>query len=70
MDRLVSPRDLVGPGDIAALAFTSIQSVNNWRRRYRDFPKPLCRLSCGYVWSRDDVLPWLVSHGKLAEKRS
>lgn len=51
--------ELVGLSDIARIANTTKQAVNNWRKRYITFPKPVQTLKSGPVWSRDQIEAWM-----------
>lgn len=40
-------QEFVGLSEIAMIAETSTQTVNNWKRRYKDFPKPIAQVKAG-----------------------
>lgn len=51
--------DLVGVGEIAALAGVSSAAVSNWRNRHGDFPKPIAEMQSGPVFQKIQILDWL-----------
>ena len=53
--------DLVSVSEIAARAGRSVHTIQSWRRRYRDFPKPLVQLAAGPVWAWPAVGAWIAS---------
>jgi len=53
--------DLVSVAEIAARTGRSVHTVQSWRRRYRDFPKPLVQLAAGPVWAWPAVGAWIAS---------
>jgi chromosome partitioning protein len=53
--------NLVGVAEIAELADTSKQAVNNWRLRYDHFPKPIQELQSGPVWNKETIVDWVKS---------
>jgi predicted DNA-binding transcriptional regulator AlpA len=65
--RRVNVDDLVGTAEIAArLGVKRPQVVHDWRRRYKDFPEPVARLSQVHVWSWPDVEAWARKTGRLS----
>lgn len=50
--------------DIARLANVGRAAVSNWRRRYRDFPKPVAGSAASPRYALRDVEAWLTAHGK------
>ena len=58
---LGQPPDLVSVSEIAARTGHSVHTVQSWRRRYRDFPKPLVQLAAGPVWAWPAVSEWIAS---------
>ena len=62
----VSPSDLVGTHEIAeriGRAFPSI--VRAWKRRHKDFPKPIATLSMGKIWNWKEVEDWAITTKRL-----
>lgn len=55
------PADLVSVSEIAARTGRSVHTIQSWRRRYRDFPRPLVRLAAGPVWAWPAVSHWIAS---------
>jgi len=53
--------DLVSVSEIAARAGRSVHTIQSWRRRYGDFPKPLVQLAAGPVWAWPAVGAWIAS---------
>jgi chromosome partitioning protein len=51
--------ELVGLGEIAALAGVTRQAVSNWRARYDHFPLPFQSLQSGPVWHREKIERWI-----------
>jgi type I restriction enzyme M protein len=51
--------ELVSLSDIARIADTTKQAVNNWRKRYKTFPEPVQNLKSGPVWSREQIEDWI-----------
>ncbi|HET9733189.1 MAG TPA: hypothetical protein VFP54_10990 [Acidimicrobiales bacterium] len=57
---------LVGAAEIAArLGASSRTLVNDWRRRYPDFPAPVATLQMGNVWAWADVEAWARRTGRI-----
>lgn len=52
--------DLVGVAELANLSGRSINTIQTWRRRHRDFPDPLVTLASGPVWSWAPVERWIA----------
>jgi len=62
----VEPGDLVGAAEIAErLGLTHVPSVHAWRRRYKDFPKPIAELKMGLLWRWSDVEVWARKTGRF-----
>jgi len=55
------PADLVSVTEIAARTGRSVHTVQSWRRRHHDFPKPLVQLAAGPVWTWPAVSGWIAS---------
>jgi uncharacterized protein len=51
--------DLVSVTELAARARRSVNTVQSWRRRVRDFPKPVAELAAGPIWHWPDVEAWI-----------
>lgn len=64
--RLHDLDDLVTNNDVAAMAGVVHSAPPNWRVRW-DFPEPLLYLANGMVpvWSRVEVLKWLIENEKV-----
>lgn len=58
--------DIVGATEIAERCGVDRATVEQWRRRYPEFPRPLDDAVGGRpAWEWRDVLPWLVSTGRV-----
>jgi predicted nucleic acid-binding protein len=51
--------ELVSVTELAARAGRSINTVQSWRRRHRDFPAPVAELAAGPIWRWPDVELWV-----------
>lgn len=49
----------MGLQEIAAFASVTRPAVANWRKRFKDFPKPVTQLAAGPVFRRDQIISWL-----------
>jgi hypothetical protein len=56
---------LVARGDIAAIGDVTPDAVEQWRRRYPAFPRPVAHTSAGDVWLRTQIETWLRETGRL-----
>jgi predicted DNA-binding transcriptional regulator AlpA len=57
--RKVDVIDLVGAHEIAQrLGVARPQVVHEWRRRHRDFPKPVAGLKTALIWDWREVETW------------
>jgi predicted DNA-binding transcriptional regulator AlpA len=65
MARRYHADDLVGVAEIANRLGLGTSVVHSWRRRHRDFPKPIVHLHMGLVWSWEDVEEWARSTGRV-----
>lgn len=66
MGRRVDVDDLVGTAEIASrLGVSRPQVVHDWRRRYKDFPKPVTTLSHFHVWDWNDIYTWAKRTGRM-----
>jgi hypothetical protein len=58
--------ELVGTAEIALrLGVSGPSLVNDWRRRYADFPEPVATVSSVHVWAWPDVRAWAERTGRL-----
>ncbi len=65
MTRRVDVKHLVGTAEIAErLGVKRPQVVHDWRRRYREFPKPIAEVSGVHVWNWPDVERWARATGR------
>lgn len=65
MGRKVDVDDLVGAHEIAQrLGVARPQVIHEWRRRHRDFPKPVATLKTALIWDWADVKVWAKSTGR------
>lgn len=51
--------ELVSVSEIASRARRPISTVQSWRRRHRDFPRPVASLAAGPVWRWPNVERWI-----------
>jgi uncharacterized protein len=51
--------DLVSITELAARSGRSINTIQSWRRRRRDFPMPVAELAAGPIWLWTDVAGWI-----------
>lgn len=51
--------DLVSVAEISARAGRPVNTIQSWRRRYRDFPAPVVQLAAGPIWSWGSVAEWI-----------
>lgn len=57
-------QDFIGLHEIAKIADVTTSAVGNWRKRFKDFPKPLKQLKAGPVFSKKQVQTWLKRRSK------
>ena len=57
--RSEAPADLVSVKELATRAGRSINTVQSWRRRRRDFPLPVAELAAGPIWRWPEVAAWI-----------
>lgn len=55
----------VGLTEIAELCSVSTQVVNNWKKRYNDFPKPVAQVKAGDFFDEEQIVSWLKRRGKI-----
>ena len=66
MGRRLDVEQLVGVTEIAdRLGVASPARIHDWRRRYKDFPKPEVSLAMGLVWYWPDIRKWAKRTGRL-----
>ena len=58
-------QEIVGLSEIAEIADATTQTVNNWKRRYSNFPKPIAQVKAGEFYNKDSVINWLKRRGKI-----
>jgi predicted DNA-binding transcriptional regulator AlpA len=64
--RRVNAEDLVGAHEIAErLGVRRPQVVHDWRRRHKDFPKPIAKLKTALVWDWKEIQDWARSTNRL-----
>lgn len=51
--------DLVSVSELAARSGRSVNTIQSWRRRHRDFPSPSVELAAGPIWLWGDVSAWI-----------
>ena len=66
MRRKVFVDELVSAEEIAQrLGVKRLQVVHDWRRRHKDFPRPLKTIGNVGVWAWPDVEAWAKKTGRL-----
>ena len=58
-------QELVGLAEIGQIARVTAAAVNNWKKRYSDFPKPVAEVQAGVLYSREQIESWLKKRGKI-----
>ena len=48
-------QDFIGLSEIAELANATPQTVNNWKKRYADFPLPVAKIKAGEFYDKDTI---------------
>lgn len=61
-------RYLVGPAEISALLNVEANTVNVWKVRHAEFPKPVKRLRSGDLWDVREIAAWAAATGRPASK--
>lgn len=59
---------LVGPAEIGALLGVSANTINVWKTRHSDFPKPVRRLRSGDLWDEREIRSWATATGRQYKK--
>lgn len=65
MSRFVRIDRLAGLAELASLLNAKKQTVDNWKNRYDDFPKPVTKLEATPVWDSTKVLAWAKRKAKV-----
>jgi hypothetical protein len=55
----VAIADLVGVSELASRARVKVGTVQTWRARHPEFPRPILDLAAGPIWAWPDVAAWL-----------
>ena len=55
---------LVSVAEIAARSQRSVNTVQSWRRRNADFPRPVAQLSAGPIWDWPAVETWVKGRSR------
>jgi hypothetical protein len=55
---------LAGAAEIGDLLGVDANTVNQWKVRHSDFPKPVRELKAGHVWDIRDVFAWAEATGR------
>lgn len=56
--------DLVSVSELAARSGRSVNTIQSWRRRHRDFPSPSVELAAGPIWLWGDVSTWIEGRSR------
>jgi hypothetical protein len=59
---------LVGPAEIAARLNIDANTVNVWKVRHADFPRPVRKLRLGEIWDLREVVVWAERTGRLPSR--
>jgi predicted DNA-binding transcriptional regulator AlpA len=66
MGKRVDSENLVGAHEIAQrLGMRRPQVVHEWRRRHKDFPKPIATLKTALIWDWQEVKRWASKTSRL-----
>ena len=61
----VDPADLLNAGEVATvLGLAQREAIATYRRRYRDFPKPVIKKGTCVLWLRQEIEAWAVATGR------
>lgn len=58
--------ELVGVAEIAARSGRSANTVQSWRRRHADFPRPNLELAAGPIWIWSEISAWIGRRSRRA----
>lgn len=61
--------DLVSVTEISERAGRSINTIQSWRRRRKDFPSPVAQLAAGPIWSWPAVASWIAGRARPSAAR-
>ena len=56
---------LAGPAEIAEALGVHPNTINQWKVRHPDFPKPVSVLRLGGIWDLREVVAWAERTGRL-----
>lgn len=61
-------QSILGIAEIANLCNVSPAAVTNWRKRFKDFPKPVAVLKAGPVYRADEIEKWIRRKNNMDTK--
>jgi predicted DNA-binding transcriptional regulator AlpA len=61
---------LAGPAEIAKALGVHANTINQWKARHEDFPKPVRVLKLGSIWDLREVAAWAQRTGRLEQSGS
>jgi predicted DNA-binding transcriptional regulator AlpA len=62
----VDPKDLLNATEVAtALGLAHREAISTYRRRYRDFPKPVVMKGTCVLWHKTDIERWAKRRGRI-----
>jgi predicted DNA-binding transcriptional regulator AlpA len=67
--KLVELSDLLGTHELTKLARVTDTAVWQWRKRNKDFPKPVLELKMGPLYSKKEVRAWLLKRATRIKAR-
>lgn len=56
---------LVGAAEIAEMLGVDGNTINQWKSRHSDFPKPIRVLKAASVWDVREIQRWATETGRL-----
>lgn len=59
--------DVVGVAEVARRAGRSVNTIQSWRRRHADFPRPVVTLGAGPIWNWAAVEEWIATRALSRE---
>lgn len=66
----VASLDVVSVTEIARRTGRPVNTIQSWRRRHRDFPKPIVQLAAGPIWNWPAVEAWVASRGRVPASKT
>jgi hypothetical protein len=57
--------NLVGPAEIGRLLHVGANTINIWKMRHSDFPRPIRRLKSSDLWDVREIRAWAERTNRL-----